>query len=136
MAHCILLEKGTSNIIHYIENCIKTGRDFVGSNTVIQGVKESAYDEKWIAETINQEELKIGTITKKSALLFQDIPISSTSDVVVVVERKIRELYSVEEELKILRYRAIGNKNYQADYETNINTLIQAGETFIKLNSL
>jgi len=137
MAHCILLEKGTDNIIHYIENCVKTGRDFIGSNAEIRGAKESAYDEKWIDTPLTLDTEKSTEIQKvfvekvaeiQESVKFKGQGISSPLEVDFIVEIEVRKLYSLEKEVAILRRRLLGDKTYEPDYETKLQAIFEEAE--------
>lgn len=53
MANLVLYRKGSSNISFFIQDCIKDGNNFEGSNISLSGVKLNLFDYIWTNDIVN-----------------------------------------------------------------------------------
>ena len=102
--NCVILEKGTKNILHFIKNCSFEKVDekrihLTGDNHCIANMKVNLYDIIWTNADEGKELTPVPT--------YKDIPVGCRADIDEVTKKRIRELYSIEDELKALR---IGEK--------------------------
>ena len=118
MANCAIYKKGTDEIIYFVENCVQTGRNFKGSNLKLGGVKEELFDTKW-SEDMGEVGGLVSVLSE--AKRYKGVVVSSAADIDRVIQSKIREKYSLEEELKMLRKRDFAYDVYNIEVDALIN---------------
>lgn len=130
MANCIIYQKDTDEVVHFIKNCTQNGRDFIGDNLKLIGVKLTLFDVKWTEEDIlDQKSNNIKKVSEFSdALRYEGIVVSNRDDVNRVIRQQISSKYSIEDELKILRK---GNSSSEfKEYNEYIEELLNKGNSF------
>ena len=74
----IICKKGSDEIVYFVEDCIQDGRNFIGANTKLYGVKEHLFDIKWTDDTVepilNKEEKQIGWAKTASQIIETEVP--------------------------------------------------------------
>lgn len=142
MAHAAIFEKGTINIVYFIKDCVQSGRDFIGSNGSVRGVKEHLFDVIW---TEDHPEPIIDSAGKQSgfnltvnqlspAIRYNGRVVSRSEDVDVVTRTMIRERYSIEDEIKIIRQKLAGDDTAWTEYQDYVDGLVKDGKEFKEKN--
>jgi phenolic acid decarboxylase len=150
MAHCVIYIKSSDEIRYFIRDCIQTGRDFRGSNASVTGVKEHLFDVKWTdddVEVVKVEEKAVeGNVDSrtpkfskkvselKDSLRYQNKVVSNNADVNTVTKGFVRDLYSIEDEIKLIREKlsGVGNEDEWKAYQEAVVGLVNAGRKFKK----
>ena len=136
--NCIVYVKETKQIIFYIKDCvIKDNSILVGSNMKIHGINLNKFSLLFTEENIKviNNDDNVITLSKpldkiNPAPIFEGIFVGSREEVNKIIKKKIREQYSLEDELKILRMKLSGTSNGFTKYRTFIEDLIQQGQDF------
>lgn len=127
MAHAIIYKIGSDNIFQFVENCVQDGSNFIGSKRKILGVKLDIFSVKWTNEDREQKQ-KVSQFAE--ARRFNSKVVSTREDVNEVTQERIKEKYSLEDELKILRLKLSGDTADWSIYITDIEILIEEGKQF------
>jgi len=138
MMNCIIYEKNKDEITYFIKDCQQDGRNFIGS-IKLYGVKEYLFDIKWTTDIVkpifDKEGKQIGWNKKVSevsgATYYKGSPVSNADEVDTITKKLIRERYSAEDELKIIR-RMMGGISEEEwkEYCDYVESLVKEGKTF------
>jgi hypothetical protein len=135
MANCAIYIKGTDTIAYFIKDCIQSGRDFRGSNGSVTGVKEHLFDVKWTEDTALPVYDEQGHLTGydktisslSEALRYNGQVVSSGKEVDNITVSRIRERYTINDELKMAR---IAGTTEWAEYNNYVSQIVTEGRAF------
>jgi hypothetical protein len=136
--NCIIYTKNNGKITYFVKNCKKEGRNFIGDNIKLYGVKERVFDFRWTRDSVDpvfdEEGKQIGWDKKVLEVIecpyYQGYPVSTGNDVDDVTKKIIREKYSLEDEIKILRKKMTGQDQDWEVYNSFIEQQILEGKQF------
>jgi hypothetical protein len=127
MANAAIYIKGSDDITYFIKDCIQTGRNFKGSNGSAMGVKEHLFDVKWTEDIAEPGDL-ISELSE--AKRYEGQVISTRQDVNNVIKKQIAEKYSIEDEIKIIRMKLMGDDTEWQEYKAFVESIVQKGKSF------
>jgi len=121
----VLYSKGSDDIWWFVENCIKTGRNFFGSNVKLAGVSLDLYDFMWTADTASliQEDPPIWDKKVSEMTESQD-----TNEVIVHPASEISEAEKMKALISGLSFQQL-----DAYIDNNVIDLLSAKEFLKKL---
>ena len=133
MANAILYITKSGRITHFIENCKVVGKNFFGSNCKLSGVSPHKFSVLWTEEVI---ECKDGVWNKElsditSSKEFNSVVVSNREDVNNVTKNRIKEKYSIEEEIKLQREKLLGIESDEwGSYISYVSSVVNKGREF------
>lgn len=140
--NCAIYKKGSDVITHFVRDCKRVGRDFIGSNKKVVGIKEAVWDYKFTLDDTEEWSIDGGKAKYhkkvselKPAPVFMGEPVGTEEDVDEVIRKAIRERYSAEEEYKIIRKRLAGLSGDFDGYNEWVENLVDSAKQF-KTDSL
>ena len=117
--NCILYKPNTNEIIHFIKDCVvknrinQKGLDYIGSDKKLMSIKPEHWSIKWTNDD-QTESKKVSDYTECDT--FENSFIGNNIDINNKIKEKIREKYTIEDEIKLLRKKIM---NILSDEEWN-----------------
>ena len=146
MANVILYTKGSDEVRYFIKDCTQVGNSFIGSNKKIHSASPKIYTVMWTEEIITPvtatfikddvEVCKIVGWNKKVSEItpakeFNNVVVSNREDVNIVTKNRIKEKYSIEEEMKLQREKLLGIESDEwGSYISYVASVVNKGREF------
>ena len=141
MANVIIYTKNSSNIKYFIQDCVKVGSSYVGSNKKLHSINHDIFSVLWTEDTTSP--LIVNKITgspkiwnKKVSEIepareFNSVVVSNREDVNSVTKNRIKEKYSIEEEIKLQREKLLGIESDEwGSYISYVASVVNEGRKF------
>jgi hypothetical protein len=143
MLNLVVSQKGSNEIKYFIKNCEVNGNNLIGDNCKVK-LKLTLFDIKWTEDVIEPIFDENNNQTGWSKLLneisdaktYNSDVVSTREDVNTSVVKKIRERYSLDDELKILRLKLIGDNKEFDEYQTYVSSIVVDADKFKDENFL
>lgn len=136
MANLIIYRIGQDTIVDYIENCKRIGSSFFGTNKKIIQLNLEKFGIKWTYSIVNDLSTPVSEV--KEAESFGGEFVGTKEEVKAAKEAELRKVYSVQDEIKILRDKISGDLSV-TDWNNYINfvrELDSQASAFINKNKL
>jgi len=130
--NCAIHKNGRDEIERFVRDCVRQGNDFLGSNLKLYGVKPHAFAWKWTLDDVDMDAPVRPKVSElREAPSFRGRHVGSREDVNAVVCEEIRERYTLEKELQILRSAIVSGKAGEfTEHNRFAEELVEAGRAF------
>ena len=142
MANAVIYIKNSNKISHFIENCTRMGNKYIGTNKKVS-INHRVFDVKWTEDTtystefpIIDNKVRLPEWDKKvsdmaPAKEFNNTVVSNREDVNNVTKNRIKEKYSIEEEIKLQREKLLGIESDEwGSYISYVASVVNKGREF------
>ena len=134
-----IIPKGKSDITHFLTNAKQEGRKIVGDNEEVV-INQAVFDLVWTTTSVEPRvwgrgEVLVWSHTREqleAPAIFENTPAGSETDVDKIIQVRIRALFPLETEVRILREHLLGiggPEEFQA-YQVSILDIVDSGKAF------